>query len=132
MNIAKYAAFFHDGSIMDIQHIKDTLAISMASAEVDEEDFSNELILSQDSSIQGKLHLEGILAIKINEKPFIGILKKMYDRGKIFDFEIAENFVELSIDWANFPPGPEVNEFSVIQIEVKKIWWENIPDLIET
>jgi hypothetical protein len=133
MNISKYVAFFHDGAIINIQHIKNTIEFSMASAEVDpEEDIIDDVILSKDASIQGKLHIEGVLAITINKKPFLGMLKNLYDRGKIFDFEITENSVELSIDWINFSPRLQINEFSVIQIKAKKIWWENIPDLIES
>lgn len=131
MNILKCAAFFHDGLIIDIQHLEDIIEFSMVSAEIDEEDIRDDMILFRDRSIQGKLYCEGILSIKINEKPFLGKLRKTYDRGKIFDFEIADDFVELSIDWANITSGPEMNEFSVIQIEARKIWWENIPDLIE-
>jgi hypothetical protein len=28
----------------------------------------------------------------------------------------------------NFPPKPEINDFSVIKIEAEKIWWENDAD----
>jgi hypothetical protein len=120
---------FFNGSVMDIQHTEDKIELSMASAEMDLEDIENDIILSKDDSIQGKLHIEGVKNIKIDEKPFLGIIKKTYDNGKIFDFEITRNSVELSIDWVNFPPKPEVNEFSVIKIEAEKIWWENIPNL---
>jgi hypothetical protein len=131
VDISKYTAFFHDGSIMDIQHIKNKIEISMASAEMDEEDVKDDNILSKDDSIQGKLHIEGIKSIEISGKPFSGIIQKLYDNGRIFDFVIMNNFVELLIDWVNFPPKPEINEFSIIKIEAEKIWWENIPNLAD-
>jgi hypothetical protein len=129
ININKYADFFHDGSIMDIQHMGNKVEFSMASAEMDEEDVKDDVILSKDNSIQGKLHIEGIKSITIDKQPFFGEITKKYDNGKIFDFEITDNSVELAINWINFPPKPMVNEFSVIKIEAKKIWWENIPNL---
>src|SRR3972149_3210149 len=131
MNISKYSAFFHDGSIMDIRHTKDKIEFSMASAEMDREDVGDDIHLSKDDSIQGKLHIEGVKNIKINKKTFRGVIKKIYDNGRIFDFEIKKNGVEISIDWVNFPPKNEVDEFTVIEIEAKKIWWENIPDLAD-
>jgi hypothetical protein len=121
-DITKYTDFFHDGSVTDIDHVGDELIISMESAEMSEEDV-------KDDRIRGKLHVEGIKDIKINHKPFLKIIKKVYDDGGIFNFEIKKNSIELSIDWVNFPPKAKANEFSVIKIEAEKIWWENIPDL---
>lgn len=129
MNISKYTAFFHDGSIINIQHFEDEIVFSMASAEMDEEDIGEDIILSKDDSIHGKLHIKRIRNIKVNKELFLGDIQMNYDYGKIFDLEIKQNSVELSIDWVNFPPKPQVNEFSVIHIEAEKVWWENIPNL---
>ncbi|MBI2742620.1 MAG: hypothetical protein HYX48_01735 [Chlamydiales bacterium] len=129
MDISKYAAFFHDGSIMDVQHQGDKIEFFMASAEMAEEDLEDDIALSRDESIQGKLCLEGIISVAIGDKPFKGTVKKAYDNGRIFDFEVTKSTVELSVEWVNFPPKPEENVFSVIKIEAEKIWWENIPDL---
>ncbi len=132
MDISKYTAYFHDGSLMDIRHVGNEIEFYMASAEMDKEDVEDDTILSKDESIQGRLHLKGIKNITIDGKSFLGILNKEYDSGTIFDFEITKNSVELAIDWINFPPKPEVNNFSVIKIESEKIWWENIPDLSDS
>lgn len=129
MNISKYTGFFHDGSILDIQHRGDKIKFSMASAEMNEEDVKDDIILSKNDSVQGKLHVEGIKNITINGKPFFGILKKIYDDGKILDFEITKSSVELSITWRNYPPKSKVDEFSAVKITAEKIWWENIPNL---
>ncbi len=131
MNISKYAAFFHDGSVFDIKHTGSKIELSMRSAEMDEEDVKDDIVLSKDDRIQGKLHIEGIKSIEINSKLFLNVLQKEYDNGRIFDFEIAENSIELSIDWVNFPPHSEVNDFSVIRIEASNIYWENIPNLVD-
>ncbi len=127
-DINKYVDFFHDGSIIDIDHIGNKMTISMESAEVDEEDIKDDIALAKDARIRGKLHIEKIKSIIINNKPYLEIVKKIYDEGGIVNFEITKNSVLLSIDWVNFPPNQKINEFSVIKVEAEKIWWENIPD----
>lgn len=129
MNISKYAGFFHDGSIIDIQHRGNKIKFFMVSAEMDEEDVKDDITLSKDNNIQGKLHIEGVKSILIGNKPFLGILKKIHDDGDILDFEITKNSLKLFIRWINFSLKLEVSEFSSIKIKAKKIWWENIPDL---
>jgi hypothetical protein len=54
-----------------------------------------------------------------------------YDYGSIFDFNIKDDTIELQISWRNSPQKPYVNDFSTIIINAKKIWWENIPDLVD-
>lgn len=132
MDISHYADFFHDGSILDVRHINNNIELSMVSAEMDKDDTKDNIVLSNDDSIQGILHIEGVKNILINDIPYLGKITKKYDSGKIFDFELARNFVELSIHWINYAPKSEVNEFSVIRIEAEKIWWENIPNLEES
>lgn len=131
MNISKYADFFHDGSIIDIHHIGNSVEFLMSSAELDKEDVNGNIILSKDDSIQGKLHVEGVNSITIDGKAFFGKLKKIRDHGKIFDFKVEKNLIELEVDWNNFPPKKKENEFSVTKIVAKKIWWETIPNLID-
>jgi hypothetical protein len=121
---------------MEIKHIEDEIVLSMESAEIDEEEIKDyiapskvDIILSKDDRIRGKLHIAEVKNIKINDKAFSGILKKMYDYAGIFDFEIKKNTVELSIKWGTYSFDPNFNEFSVIEIEAEKIYWENIPDL---
>lgn len=128
IDINKYADFFHDGSIIDIDHTGKRMIIVMESAEVDKEDIKDDIPLSNDARIRGILHIEEIKSIKTNNNPRLEVLNKKYDEGGIVNFEITKNSVLLSIDWVNFPPNPKINEFSVIEIEAKKIWWENIPD----
>ena len=129
MEISKYAGLFHDGSLIDIQHIADKITLSMKSAEIDEDDIHDEIILSKDDRIQGKLHLGGIKKITFDDQIFRGKLTKHYDKGRIFDFEMTKNSARLAIIWINFPPKPEVDEFSVITLEAEKFWWENIPNI---
>lgn len=127
--INNYTDFFHDGSIIDINHFEKKMIIFMESAEVDKKDIKNDIIIAKDARLRGKLHIEEIKSVTINNKPYLKIVKKIYDEGGIVNFEIKKNCIELSIDWVNFPPKPAINEFSTIRIEAEKIWWENIPDL---
>lgn len=128
-NITKYVDFFHDGSIIDIDHIGNKMTISMESAEMDEEDIKDDIDLLQDDRIRGKLHIEGIKSIKENNHPYTDILKMKYADAEIFHFEINQNKVEFQIKWGTYPPKVRIEDFSTLEIEADKIWWENIPDL---
>lgn len=131
-DISKYQDFFHDGDLKEIEHKGNKVIFTMTSAEMGEEDLVTDIKLSnQDpfTCLRGKLHIEGIRRIFINKKPFTGILEKEYDSAEIFDLLIQKNEVKLSIEWTNYPPKAEKEDFSVIQIEAEKIYWENIPTL---
>ena len=54
-----------------------------------------------------------------------------YDDGDIFDFRADVSTVKLAINWINFPPNPEVLDFTTIIIDAEKIYWENRPDLVD-
>lgn len=134
--IKKNAAYFHDGTLIDITDLKSVIVISMESAELECEDFSvNEL--SQCNTIRGKLHLEDVKNVYINDTLSHKRLKKEYDSGGIFDFSINQTKendhdlfeVEISVKWVNYPPNKPTNEFCNIKITAHKIWWENDPSL---
>ena len=129
--IKKYLHEFHDGSLIAIERRGQDHIFSLESAEMDHSDMKDGLPLSERGTIKGKLHLDGVQSIKINESPFQGELKMKYDYGSIFDFDIQNNTVELQISWRNAPQKPYVNDFSTIVIKAKNIWWENIPDLYD-
>ena len=129
--IEYYASFFHDGSIIAIEHFNN-MEISTESAEMDIEDLKDDTKLSKHDRIAGKLHLENIKTISIDEIPYFGTLQMSYDEGSIFGFIVGKQTVELQIIWENFSPKPAVNEFSTIKITAEKIWWENIPDLFDS
>ena len=105
------------------------LTLTMESAEVDPEDIKDNIPLAKEDRIKGKLHLKGIKNIYINRKRLSTPLKMNYDNGKIFDLEIKNNEVLLSISWRNYPPKARTNDFSTITIDVGNVCWENIPDL---
>ncbi len=130
MNISIYKDFFHDGSLLGINHQGKTIVLSMKSSEVDPEELPGNIVLSSDDRIKGKLHISNIKGIEVDEKLFLGILTKDYDSAEILDFEMDNNStVSLGIQWGNYPPHPNVNDFTTITIKAEKIWWENLPDL---
>ncbi|CAN5521423.1 hypothetical protein BH10BAC1_BH10BAC1_21090 [soil metagenome] len=131
MNLMHYTSFFHDGSIIAINHHGKNIILSMESAEMDEEDIKDDLILSKDDRIRGKLHAEGIMSIKENNQFYNDILKMKYKNAEIVHFEINLNKIKLAIQWGSYPPKPYVEDFSTVEIEADKIWWENIPNLTE-
>jgi hypothetical protein len=89
---------------MEIKYIENEIVLSMKSAETDEEEIKDyiapsksDIILSKDDRIRGKLHIAEVKNIKINDKTFLGILKKIYEDAGIFNFEITKNTVKSSI-----------------------------------
>lgn len=131
MMIQKYLDDFHDGALIDIQHSQNELALSIESSEINPSDMKDSIQLSERETIKGKLHLKNVNLIKINGSNFYGLLNKEYDSGVILDLQIEEKKIEIAISWVNFSPKSQVNDFSIIAIEAEKIWWENIPDLID-
>ncbi len=131
ISINHYIPFFHDGAVIKIEHINASIEISMQSAQIHAEDLIDEIKLSKYHRIKGKLHLDEIKDILINEVHHSGRLNMPYDKGGIFDFILKKNLIELQIEWVNSPPKPDVNDFSRIVIQAQHIWWENIPDLFD-
>ena len=129
MNLSKYSGYFHDGSLINFKHGGNKIEISMLSAEIIPEHMIENMPPLNKNRITGKLYLEGGKEIKINKKPFTGILKKTYDSGSVLDFEVSDHKVFLGIEWTDYPPKPRKSDFSAIEIEAEKIRWENVPDL---
>lgn len=132
VNISKYVGYFHDGSLIDIHHEKNNIILSMASAEIDPEEIKDDIPLSPNDTLRGKLHIEHIYDIKVKKKSFEGKLQMLSDAGDIFSFDLEDNKVELKIIWIRFNPKPvEEVGFSVIEISAKNIYWEPVPDLVD-
>lgn len=132
IDISKYEGYFHDGSILTINHQRNQIIFSITSAEMDEEDLQDDITLSKDDPfkcLRGKLHIEGIKKILIDNVPLSGVLKQEYDHGSILDLNIKEHSIKIFVEWIDFPPKTRRNNFSLIKIEAEKIYWENIPDL---
>ena len=125
----KYTAYFHDGTLINIKQLKNSVEILMSSAEMDPEDMEDNIPLANDNSIKGKLHIENVINIKVSNNEQINNLLKIYDHGTILEFEFKDKMIELGILWENFRPKSPTNDFSTIEIVAEKIWWENIPDL---
>jgi hypothetical protein len=130
MNIARYDDFFHDGSLIDIQQDRNKITFLLSSAEMDPEDLYDDIPLSPDDTLRGKLHMDGVKKIKIDNVPSKSI-KMISNKGDVFHLDIRKNSVRLEIIWLNYLPKPTEVGFSVIEIEAEKIYWEPIPDLVD-
>ncbi len=131
LTISKYTSYFHDGSLIDIQYGESTseIAVSMESAELDPEDLNDPISLSKENRIKGKLHLNGITKIEVDDEILSAPLKMHHDDAEIFHFRIIDTGLILEIGWQNFSPKTQDFDYSVIKIDVKTVYWENIPDL---
>lgn len=132
MNISNYAAYFHDGSIIDIQQNENEIVICMESAEMAEDDLLDDIALSKRNCLKGALHLVTPTAIWIDGHACkMEKIQMRADSGDILDFEVEANRIQLFIKWINFPPKSDIDEYTEISIEAKKIVWENNPDLFD-
>ncbi len=132
MDISKYTGYFHDGGLIDIRHMDNKIELLLFSAEMDPEDLREDIPLGQDDCITGILHLDGIKKITKNEQPFFGELKMEHQSGDIFKLEISTTTVILKVIWSDYKPIPHSDiDFSTIEIEADKIYWENKPDLVD-
>jgi hypothetical protein len=129
MNISDYD--FHDGYIINMEHVNNKMKISMESAEISDEELKDDIILSNHDTIKGTLHIEGIKNFKINGAVFLEKFVKTYDEGNISSFTIKGNKMILIISWINHAPKiHEETDLFRIEIEGEKIYWENIPSLV--
>ncbi|PCI92282.1 hypothetical protein COB11_07805 [Candidatus Aerophobetes bacterium] len=131
MNINNYTSYFHDGSLIDINHDNTTIILSMESAEISSEENQDNISLSEHNTIKGKLHIEGINSIFEGDELISIHLRMLYDSAGILHFKIHATTVQLDIEWVNYPPHPEITAYAFYHIKGKKIWWENIPDLYD-
>ncbi len=91
------SSLFHDGSIIAINHTENEITISMESAEMDEEDITDDVALSKDDRIRGRLHIEGVKSLKENNQHYPDVLRMKYEDAEIFHFEINQNKVEFQM-----------------------------------
>lgn len=122
----EYLRYFQYGSLLDIEYDADTLVLPMISCELMSEEVQDDMFTSN-RKMQGKLHVEGINSITINDNPLSEKLEYKYDDGKILDFKISDNSLEINIEWKNFKP--KKNEYTKIHISAEKISWEPVPFL---
>ena len=125
MDISKYEAYFHDGSLIDFKHLGSSIEILMVSAEIIPKHMLKNMPPLKEQRIRGKLFLDGVKEIKINKEILSDTIKKEYDSGSILDFEASKHKVMFGIEWTDYPPKPRKSDYSTIEIEAEKIHWEN-------
>ncbi len=126
MNISKYASFFHDGEILSVAHKNNSIDLLMRSAEIDPDCVDN-VVLSKNNVLRGKLHIEGVKFITKNGRKFNGKIKMLLSDNDLLHLEIKDGIVFCEIGWRGSEPSQI--DFSAFEIHADKIWWENMPDL---
>lgn len=126
MNINNYVDYFHDGVLCAIDYINNNIIIALTSCELFPEDLVDDAATSDDYSLHGKFHIEGVKEIIFEEKTLTEKLKMKHICGSIFDLKLSPQTIELQIVWDT--PDLYTPDFSVIQIQAQNIWWENLPN----
>ncbi|CDR33194.1 hypothetical protein [Criblamydia sequanensis] len=130
MNIHKYEAYFHDGTLVEIDQKENNVVLSMISSEMYPDEMKDPMLLSYDNKIKGKLHLDKVKRITMDGET-ISLINMLYDSGEIFDLEIKENKVTIDVIWETYRPLMKVEEDSRIEIIAEAIYWENIPNMVD-
>jgi hypothetical protein len=130
MNINKLTGYFHDGTILDVQHKDNIIELFLESSQMEPNEEISQKDLSASGTLTGKLCLIGVQNIKIGNTEYKGILQKNFDDGEILTLEVSDHKILILVEWINFPPKVRASAISKIEIQAKKIFWENIPDLI--
>ena len=112
MDIAKYADYFHDGSVDGISHVGNNISFSLESSIIDDlDEIADKDALSDSNSFKGTLNICGIKKFKHANKNFEDVVQMQYDKGGILDLEINGNNVFLLIQWVNYRPKVPTNDF---------------------
>lgn len=131
--LSQYAGYFHDGSIHDIMHYKDSLVISIESAQLLPEWYwdRKKLPLSKRDTISGKLYFVHVNSLKQDDKPSHEAFKMVYEGCEVFDIKIEVHKIKMLVTWEQYLPKRERTDMVCIEIEADKIYWENIPNLFD-
>ncbi|MBS0622176.1 MAG: hypothetical protein JSR80_04370 [Verrucomicrobia bacterium] len=125
MNFNEYIGLFHDGGLESISHARDEIKLRIVSAEILPEWNKDHLILDEYKCISGTIVCRGINAINLNGNPYIRKLLFPYDSGEILDFDLNNGIVEMGINWTNYPPHPEIQDYWALRIKAKQIIWQD-------
>lgn len=92
ISIQKYGAYFHDGSLIAIEQAKNELVLSLDSAEVSLDEIQEKIVLSEHSTIKGKLHLDSIQkAYESDREISPNEISMLHDSGGILHLKISSH-----------------------------------------
>lgn len=125
-SITRWAAFFHDGSLLRAQQHFNNIDLDMSSAEIDQEYPDLGLPVKKDNRIVGVLRLFNVQAIKINDRTCNEINFPDVCEAEILDFEVIDsNSILLGILVTSPASSSQTSVYLQIAIVAQKIVWEN-------
>ncbi len=110
----------HDGIIMHLKQFEDKIGISMESCEIPPEWIKIDFPLSKRNAIAVKLILKNVTKIIVDDKHQEEI-KQIYDDATILQLELHDEYVDLLVLWANYPPKEITSKFEHIKLYASKI-----------
>ena len=121
--LAKYSSYFHNGKITNILRFGGHINVLLSSSKINPIIMPDNISLSLDNTIEGRLHFEKLQAFNIDGKPCADIFEMAYDLGKIVSLELEEGRCCLQVIWENNPPKPQVEILANIEIKANYICW---------
>ncbi|MCH9617737.1 MAG: hypothetical protein SP4CHLAM5_11430 [Chlamydiia bacterium] len=67
IDISKYGSYFHDGRILEMEHGIKSIVFALEGAELDPDDIVDDLPLSTDDRLRGRLHLDHVSKILLGD-----------------------------------------------------------------
>lgn len=129
MKINYYSSYFHDGDVIDIKRDRYSLVILMQSSQIAPADMTDDIPLSNFSTLRGKLHLVNVSSIKIDGRP-CDMVEMQTDRGDIYDLQIQDRSVRMLIAWMDDTRHLSNNRDMIeYHVEAENVFWENLPHL---
>lgn len=126
MRFSNYTAYFHDGSVINIERVGKDIDLTLESSEINPNLLQDEFVLTEENTLKGVLRLKNVKNINVAGKPVKTKLAMKYREGEILDLKIKGNKVLLLIEWSDLSIGPFVNDVSKIEIESEKICWRDL------
>ena len=129
--LAKYASYFHDGSIIAIENFGAEIRIAMESSEIWPEDLTDNVMLTERSTIKGILTMSGVRELEVDGKKSKERLEMRADYATILDFDLGGSKVHFFVEWINYPKSDPGEDYADIVIETDTISWQDDPGLFD-
>ncbi|MDP1834320.1 MAG: hypothetical protein Q8K75_00175 [Chlamydiales bacterium] len=129
IEIAAYAGYFHDGRLNDLIRENGDLILVIESAQIDPNEITQNVPLSNRSTLRGKLILEKLKRAHIEGDAACGLAKiGLY--GNIIDLSIAQTSVELALAW-KYCGDKRLEYFVNLLLEAENVYWKYDANILD-
>lgn len=129
IEIAAYTGYFHDGRLNDLICEDCNLLLVLESAQIDPGEVSQDVFLSNRSTLIGRLLLKRVTRVSIEGDAACG-LAKMSCYGSIIDLSIAGTSVNLALSW-KYCGKNRIEYFVDYILEAENLCWKYDVNIVD-